>query len=180
MSRSPSTHGFTIFEVIVVMSLIALIFASVGPLFSSNTNMVEDSRAHQRAEAAHRRNMSALTRLLRGVDIQTLSGFSSEGLATAPSFSRVTGADLDDLTYTGSEQLRWIASPIGVDGVSSPGAVYLERAGTRYLIADRVPAGGFRLRQEGQNLVIELSTYWTTSASRVVTKSTESVVSIRN
>jgi prepilin-type N-terminal cleavage/methylation domain-containing protein len=180
MIRSQQVRGFTIFEVIVVMSLIALIIASVGPLFASNSDMVEDSRAHQRAEAAHQRNLAALTRLLRSIDIQTLDGFSSEGIATTPSFSRVTGADLDDLTYTGSEQLRWVASPIGVDGVPSPGAVYLERDGRRFLIADRVPAGGFVLRQEGQNLVIQLSTYWATSTSRVVTRSTESVVSIRN
>jgi prepilin-type N-terminal cleavage/methylation domain-containing protein len=180
MIRSQQARGFSMLEIIVVISLIALILASIGPLFASNTSMVEDSRAHQRAEAAHRRNIAALTRLLRGIDIQTLDGFSAEGIATTPSFSRVTGADLDDLTYTGNEQLRWIASPIGVDGVRFPGAVYLERDGKRYLIADRVPAGGFGVRQEGQNLVIQLSTYWATSASRVVTRRTESVVSIRN
>ena len=180
MQKNNHEAGFTFFEVVIVASLIALAFAALGPLFASNTNLVEDSRALQRAEAAHRRNMEALARVLRGVDIQTLDGFNASGVATAPSFSRVTGADIEDLTYTGAEQLRWIESPVGVDGVSRPGSVYLERDGQRYLIADRVPAGGFQVRQQGQSLVVQLSTYWTTSAGRSVTKQGESVISIRN
>ncbi|MDF1701145.1 MAG: type II secretion system protein [Planctomycetota bacterium] len=180
LPRRPSQRGFTMFEIIVVTSLIALALASIGPLFTSNTNLVEDSRALQRAEAAHRRNMAAVARVLRGVDIQTLSGFDSLGTTTQPQFSRVTGADLDDLTYAGHEQLRWIEAPIAVDGVKNPGAVYLEQAGQRTLVADRVPAGGFRVRQEGQSLVIELRTYWTTSAGRSVSTASESVISVRN
>ena len=48
------------------MSLIALALGSLAPLFTSNHNLVEDTRALQRAEAEHRRNMVALTRVLRG------------------------------------------------------------------------------------------------------------------
>lgn len=180
LRRRQSQRGFTMFEIIVVTSLIALALASLGPIFTSNTNLVEDSRAKQRAEAAHRRNMAAVARVLRGVDIQTLSGFDAQGTTTQPQFSRVTGADLDDLTYTGAEQLRWIEAPIAVDGVTRPGAVYLEHAGQRTLVADRVPAGGFRIRQEGQSLVIELRTYWSTSAGRAVSTASESVISVRN
>lgn len=164
----------------MVITLMALIMASLGPLFTSNTNLVEDSRAHQRAQAVHRRNLEALAKVLRGADIRTLSGFDTQGVATAPSFSRVTGADLVDLTYTGSEQLRWIEAPVAVDGVSRPGSVYLERSGQRFLVADRVPAGGFQVRQEGQSLVVELSTYYTTSAGRSVTTTGETVISVRN
>ncbi len=180
MTVRNAQHGFTIFEVIVVTSLIALILASLGPTFTSNDNLVQDSRAHQRAEAEHRRNMAALARVLRGVDIQTLAGFDTNGNSTAPTFSRVTGADLDDLTYSGDEGLRWIASPVPVDGVENPGAVYLERDGTRQLVANRVPAGGFRVVQQGQSLVVHLTTYYTTSRSRSVTKTSQSAISVRN
>ena len=172
--------GFTLFEVTVVISLMALIFAALGPLFSSNTSLVEDSRALQRAQAAHRRNMEALSRVLRSVDVQTLTGFNPSGVSTAPKFSRVTGADYEDLTYTGPEELLWVASPVNVDGVAKPGAVYLVQNTRRVLVADRVPAGGFRVRQEGQSLVVQLETYWTTNAGRTVTTSGESVISIRN
>ena len=76
--------------------------------------------------------------------------------------------------------MLWQASAIAVDGVPNPGAIYLLRDGTRYLVADRVPVGGFHVRQEGQNLVIHLRTYYLTSQSRLVYKTGESVVSVRN
>jgi prepilin-type N-terminal cleavage/methylation domain-containing protein len=173
-------HGFTLWEMTVVIALVALAMASLGPLFASNQNLADDTRAHQRAEAAHRRNMVALERVLRGIDLRTLDGFDSNGIAVSPSFARVTGADMDDLTTSGTEQLQWIASPVAVDGVERPGAVYLVKGTSRTLVADRVPAGGFHLTQEGQNLVIHLSTYWSTSAGRVVTDTSDSVVSVRN
>ena len=162
------------------MALMGLLFTVLGPLLSTNTDLVADTRAHQRAESAHRRNMAALGRVLRGVDIQSLSGFDMSGIATQPSFARVTGASLEDLTTIGDESLLWMPSTLGVDGVNKPGAVYLLRDGKRYLVADRVPAGNFHVRQEGQNLVIHLTTYFATSQSRVVTKTSESVVSVRN
>lgn len=179
MSR-PRAAGFTLYEVVIVLGLTAVLLSSITPLFTSNSNLAEDTRAHQRAEAAHRRNLVALAHILRAVDLQTLDGFDANGISTNPHFSRVTGADLDDLLYTGNEELLWIESPIAVDGVTRPGAVYLVQGGNRTLVADRVPSGGFRLRQEGQNLVIELTTYWATSAGRLVTEHGETVVSVRN
>jgi len=181
MSRQAARNGgFTLYEVVIVVTLMALAISALGPVLSTNDGLAKDTRAHQRAEAAHRKNMVALARVLRGIDIQSLDGFDSKGIATSPEFGRVTGADLDDLTYRGDEKLSWMPSPIGVDGVERPGAVYLLRDGRRFLVADRVPAGGFFVRQEGQNLVIHLTTYYATSAPRLVTKTSESVVSVRN
>ena len=162
------------------MSLLGLAVAGLGPVFASNDGLAKDTRAHQRAEAAHRKNMDALARVLRGVDIQSLAGFGTDGVAKIPEFGRVTGADLDDLTYSGDEKLAWMATPLDVDGVEKPGAVYLLRDGRRFLVADRVPADGFFVRQEGQNLVIHLTTYYATSAPRLVMKTSESAVSVRN
>ena len=175
-----SAGGFTIFEVIIVISLLGLALSALTSLFSSNSDLAADTRAQLRAEAAHRQNMAALARVLRGVDIQSLTGFDPKGIATQPAFGRVTGASLDELTYVGDERLAWMPATIGVDGVTKPGAVYLLRDGRRFLVADRVPAGGFHVRQEGQNLVIHLTTYYATSQPRLVLKTSESVVSVRN
>ncbi len=180
MSRARTQAGFTLYEVTVVIALMALAGTAVAQLFKGNTELVNDTRALQRAEAAHRRNLGALTRVLRGIDIQTLAGFDSQGMASSPSFGRVTGADLDDFTYRGDEKLSWKASPVAVDGVVKPGAVYLVRDGASRLVADRIPAGGFFVRQQGQSLVIHLTTFFATGAGRVVSRSSESVVSIRN
>ena len=179
MNRA-SNSGFTIYEVVIVIGLTTLLLSVVTPIFTSNTNMADATLAQQRLEAAHRRNLVALSHVLRGIDLQTLTGFDAGGASMNPHFARVTGADLDDLTYGGSEELRWVPSPIAVDGVPSPGSVYLVRAGARTLVADRVPSGGFRVRQEGQNLVVQLATYWTTSSGKTVTKTGETVVSVRN
>ena len=92
----------------------------------------------------------------------------------------VTGADLDGLTYGGSESLSWMPSAVAVDGVPYPGAVYLNTGGRRILVADRVPKDGFQVRQEGQSLVVSLTTYYVTSAGRLQTRATESVISVRN
>jgi prepilin-type N-terminal cleavage/methylation domain-containing protein len=178
--QTAANRGFTIYEVVIVMTLMGLALAGLGPIFSSNDALAKDTHAHQQAEATHRKNMVALARVLRGVDIQSLAGFGSDGVATTPEFGRVTGADLDDLTYSGDEKLIWMPSPLGVDGVTRPGAVYLMRDGKRFLVADRVPADSFFVRQEGQNLVIHLTTYYATSARRLVMKTSESVVSVRN
>ena len=162
------------------MSLLGLVFTSVSGLFTANTELSNDTRAHQLAEAAHRRNHAAISRVLRGIDIQTLSGFNNFGVATSPSFRRVSGMGTGDLTYVGDEQLVWVEAAMPVDGIEKAGALYLSRDGQRFLVADRVPADGFELTQEGQSLAVRLTTYHTTSRGTVVTKTSESAISIRN
>lgn len=180
MARAPAARGFTIYEVVIVISIIGLLLTALGSVLASNSDLAADTRAHQRAESAHRQNMAALGRVLRGVDVQSLTGFDNNGVATVPQFGRVSGAALDELTYIGDERLAWQPAPLAVNGVAKPGAVYLLRNGDRFLVADRVPDGGFHVRQEGQNLVIHLTTYYSTSQRRVVNKTSEAVVSIRN
>lgn len=179
-ARTPSSAGFTIYELVIAVGMAAVGLMAVTSSLATNADMVDDARARQRAEAAHRRNITAIARVLREVDIQTLGGFDGSGNATTPSFSRVTGADLDDLTYVGEESLEWSPSPLAVDGVKEPGAVYLVRGEQRTLVADRVPSGGFRLVREGQNLVIHMTTYYVTSTSHLAYRTSHSVVSVRN
>jgi len=104
-----------------VISLLGLALSALTSLFGSNSDLAADTRAQLRAEAAHRQNMAALARVLRGVDIQSLTGFDPKGIATQPAFGRVTGASLDELTYVGDERLAWMPATIGVDGVTKPG-----------------------------------------------------------
>ena len=180
MSRRGAQSGFTVLEMAIVISLVGVALSALSSVFTRNHELVRDTRAHQRVEAIHRSNIQALTRFLRDVDLVTLSNFSIKGVSTQPYFSRVTGADLDNLTYTGTEHLIWKPSPIAVDGIPYPGAVYLVTNGRSILVGDRVPKGGFLVRQEGQSLVVRLTTYYVTSASRRQTRTTESVISVRN
>jgi hypothetical protein len=173
-------RGFTIHEVVVTVSLLALALLSSSKLFGSNQDLSNETRAHQRAEAEHRRNLRALSKVLRTADIQTLDGFDLKGISTNPHFYRVTGAALNDRTYGGDEQLLWMPAPRSVPGVERPGAVYLVRDGHNELVADRVPAGGFSVEQQGQNLLIHLTTYYMTSARRLVKTASTAVVSLRN
>jgi type II secretory pathway pseudopilin PulG len=172
--------GFTFTELIFVVSLLGAILASVSGLLTTNSNLASETRTHQLAAAAHRQNHAALARVLRGIDLQSLSGFDTSGVATSPGFRRVTGADLDNLTSLGDERLLWVAAPLPVNGIDHPGAIYLVRDGTNYLVADRVPRDGFQVTQEGQSLLVRLTTYYATSADKVATKTSESAISVRN
>lgn len=180
MSRHSASAGFTMFEVVIAMSLFALAASSLSSVFGSNMTLVDDTRAHQRAESAHRKNMVALGRVLRGIDIESLGGLDGTGKAAAPTFARVLGADDTDFTYAPNEQLVWSVSPIAVDGVVNPGSVYLDQGGKRQLVADRIPAGGFWLQRDGKSLRIHLTTYYVTSTSKVSFRTSETVVSVRN
>jgi hypothetical protein len=77
-------------------------------------------------------------------------------------------------------ELRWLPASGDLDGVEQPGAVFLITPSGQRLIADRVPAGGFRIRQQGNTLVIHLTTYYTTRARRTVLTSGHTAVSMRN
>ena len=179
--RSPRQQsGFTILEVAVVISVIGIALSALSSVFTRNHELVRDTLAEQQVEAVHRSNLAALTRVFRNVDLKTLSNFDAQGESTNPGFARVTGADLDDLTYTGTESLVWLPAPVAVDGVAHPGAVYLVTGGRNILVADRVPRGGFRVRQEGQSIAVALTSYYVTSAGRHSTRSTETVISVRN
>lgn len=180
MTRSARQSGFTIIEIAVVISIFGIVMSALSTVFTRNHELVRDTRALQQVEAVHRNNLEALTRVFRNVDLTTLANLDGEGESTNPGFSRVTGADLDDVTYSENESLIWLPTPIPVNGVVDPGAVYLVTGGRRLLVASRVPKGGFRVRQEGRSIAVSLTSYYVTSAGRVSTRSTESVISVRN
>lgn len=169
------------YELVIAVALAALAATSLSSVLGTNMSMIDETRAHQRAEAAHRKNLVALGRVIRGIDVDSLGNLDGNGRSGDPTFARVTGADLDDFTYAPPEQLVWASSPVAVDGVVNPGGVYLDQGGgSRRLIADRVPSGGFWLRREDQSVVIHLTSYYVTSTSKLVYRTSETVIAVRN
>ena len=171
--------GFTFFEIALVMVILGSAFAVFANVFTSSEGLAEESRAMLRAHEDLRRNLEAVANVVRGVDIATLGGLDGDGASTAPTFQRVTGADMIGRTYDAVETIYWVASP-AVDGIAFPGRVVHEKSGTVTLLADRVPKDGFRVTLDGTTLVIHLTTYASTSARRTATVSGKTAVSFRN
>lgn len=172
--------GFTMVEVLLVSGFILAGLAAVGSLVGSAQDLTDDTRTHTRAVSEHRKNLRALSNLLRNVDITTLGGFDDEGTAAAPSFQRVAGVDLEDRSYLASERLEWRPISDTIWGVQQPGHIHLVTAGGTEVIARNVPAGGFVLRQEGATLAIQLTTFYTLGDRRTHQVTSETAVSLRN
>ncbi len=151
--------GWTLWETIVGVNIVAMALVVFGGVFSSTETLVRDGRAKHRAEEELRRNLEALANVLRGADVETLDGFDATGRSANPTFAKVTGADEIGRTYGPSEELRWSASAGAIPGVNAPGKVVLVRNGVEQVIADRVPGGAFSVRWEEGTLIVEVSTY---------------------
>jgi hypothetical protein len=161
MSRAANRQGgWTLWETIVGMSLIAMALLAFGNVFSSTETLVRDGRAQHRADESLRRNLEAIANVLRDVEKETLAGFDAYGRSSNPSFARVVGADRVGLLYGPSEELRWTASTGSVPGVETPGRVVHVVDGVERLVADRVPGGTFSVFWEEDTLVVEVTTYY--------------------
>jgi len=172
--------GYTMIEVAFVSALVLSGLAIIASLVGGTQELTTDTRAHSRAEAEHRKNLRALSNLLRNVDIATLAGFDQNGVATKPTFQRVAGVELDDRQYLGAERLEWVPTPGSVWGIPQPGLVRLVGPAGARPIALNVPAGGFLLRQEGNTLAIRLTTYYSLGDRRTAQVTSETAVSLRN
>jgi prepilin-type N-terminal cleavage/methylation domain-containing protein len=171
--------GFTMVEISVVAALFSLLLASVSGVFRSSSQLASDSRATLRVHEEHRRNLEALATVLRAGELSTFSNFSG-GTSTNPRFERVTGAGQFGLTTGGVEELLWVQDSSPVDGVGVAGKVrHVTATGSR-LVADRVPKDGFLVVQDGDNLIVKLTTYYTTSEGKTARLSGESTVFVRN
>ena len=178
--RHRTEAGFTMVEVAIVCVIALAGLATVGSLIGSTQDLTDDTRTHTRATSEHRKNLRALSNLLRNVDIATLEGFDEDGKAVEPMFQRVAGADLVDRSYLAPERLVWKPDPSPVWGVERPGAVHLVTASGDEVIAKNIPANGFALRQEGATLAIQLTTYYSLGARRTFHVTSETAVSLRN
>jgi hypothetical protein len=177
--RRHSEAGFTMFEIALVSAIALTGLAVVGQLLGTTQDLSTDTRAHSLAATEHRKNLRALTDVLRSIDIRTLKGLDA-GTTTAVEFQRVSGADLTDRVYEASERIEWRPSGADVWGIKYPGHLFLRSSAGDQRIAKNVPAGGFRIRQEGKTLAIDLTTYYTVGAKRTVQVTSETAVSLRN
>ena len=160
MKTRRTEAGWTLWETIVGMSLLALAILAFTNVFGSTEDLVRDGRAKHRAEENLRRNLEAIANVLRDIEAESIDGFDEEGRSTNPSFARVTGADRLGRIYGPSEELRWSASTGSVPGVDAPGRIVHVRGGAERLLADRVPEGSFSVFWDKGALVVELATYY--------------------
>ena len=184
--RTPSQAGFTFVEMMIGVVVFVIVMWAMTSLLGSTSDLSETSHVHTRAVAEHRRNLESLSSVLRVADIRSLGGFVPEDptaiprVATQPSFNRVTGVDRFDMTLAPTERILWRPSPQPVNGIANPGALWLIGDGEARVVADRVPQGGFELRQEGAVLAIRLTTYYATDADRTTSITSETAVTLRN
>ncbi|MHC5012042.1 MAG: hypothetical protein ACYTG6_14035 [Planctomycetota bacterium] len=171
--------GYTAIEVMLGLLILPFLVGAIGKAFGSSDELIQDSRVVLRAHEDLRRNLEAIANVVRDADIDTLANFTS-GTSTQPQYQRVVGADHLGRLYGGAEELRWMPVSGPVNGVAQPGVVVHTKNGVDRIIAVRVPQGGFRVNLEGNNLVILLTNYYSTSAAHVTSISGQTAVALRN
>jgi type II secretory pathway pseudopilin PulG len=179
MNRRTSQRGITIVEFILVVAIFALFSMVLTDVFMSSSSLVTSSRTEHRAQERLRRNMEAVSNVLRGAALDTLSGFNGAGEANTLQFARIDSVDGQGPIYLGSESLVWEPVAGSVDGVPAPGQIVHTLDGTRSVIATRVPQPGFTARLEEGALVIRMQTYYS-SQGRAVFATGSTAVALRN
>lgn len=178
--RTRAQAGFTFVEVAIAIVIFSIVMWAMTSMLGTTSELSKTSHIQTRAMAEHRRNLESLSSVLRTADIRSLSGFDVDGRATEPTFNRVTGVDRVDLTLADPERIAWRPSPAPVNGVANAGALWLVTDTDARVVADRVPQGGFELRQEGAVLAIRLTTYYATDSLRTTSITSETAVTLRN
>lgn len=178
--RDPRQCGHTLLELLIVVSIFALFGAVFTDGFASSSALVDDSRVRHRADERLRRNMEAVANLLRGADIDTVTGFASNGIAVDQlHFARVDTVDRDGPIYVGTESIEWRAEGGSVDGVANPGRLVWVLDGVETIIATRVPRYSFEAEFGAGALMIRMSTYYSREG-RVSVARGETAVALRN
>ena len=179
MSRGGRQHGFTFLEVLFATIVAVAVLGLSASLAVGTDELTQASHVATRGCSEHRRAHVALADVLRTVAVDSLEGFD-EGEATEPFFERIEGVGIHAFETAGRQSLVWRAVDHDVDGVAAPGQVWLVGESEERLLADRVPAGGFGVRQEGRLLVVRLTTYYATDQDHVRHVTSENAVLTRN
>jgi len=175
-----SQRGLTLLELLLSISIGVVTLGGASALTQTTTEMSRASHVDSRAHVEHRRGLLAVSDVLRTVALGTLQGFDAGGASSQPAFQRVLGVDAHEPLYGAIERLEWRRSNRPVAGVKDPGAVWLVTGKQARIIADRVPGGGFVVRQEGNVLAIRLTTYYATDQRHSAWVTSETAVSLRN
>lgn len=179
MRHTSRQRGITIVEFILVVAIFALFTMVLTDVFMSSSNLVTSARTEHRAQERLRRNMEAVSNVLRGAAMDTLAGFDPSGNAETLQFARIDTVDGQGPIYFGNESIAWEATAGSVDGVPTPGRLVHRIDGTARVVATRVPQTGFTARLEDGALVIRMRTYYS-SQGRAVFATGETAVALRN
>jgi prepilin-type N-terminal cleavage/methylation domain-containing protein len=178
-----SKRGFSLLELLVATSLFATLMASLVAVYHTTQGFSARSAVVLKANEEKQRDLDVIADVLRGAASASLTGFDAGGVATAPSFQLVTGADAAGRILGPVETIDWRAAATPVGGVGNPGELTLTQGGVTTTLAARVPRNGFVVRRSGNTLRITLTTYYAASseAERAVATVTGDVsVALRN
>lgn len=150
--RRPSARGFTLFEILVAVAVLAAMMAAFGRAFVGASRLSSVSRVRMRAEADHRRSLESLAARLRSVEVEALGEVDAHGEARTLTYRAVTGHDGRSRIRGPREQLEW--RPGTRDGA----VVVVHEDGTVEPVAPGVRQGGFGVELVGNELVVRLTT----------------------
>ena len=179
MRSSRRTSGVTMVETVVSIAIIASVFVGVGGVMRTSSGLARRTHANQLASQENRRSLERITNALRSADVDSLSGFDVNGIATAPQYKQVTGAVGTTPTLSAAQTIQWF-SKVDKSGAANPGEIDLVVGGVKTRLADRVQSGGFRVVQSGSTLKVTLTTYRPNADGGLTYASGEASVSIRN
>jgi prepilin-type N-terminal cleavage/methylation domain-containing protein len=180
MRNAHRQRGFTVLEASVVLAVFGGLLTLVARSFTATNGLVNDTQAEVRAQDEARRDLQAIADVLRGAAVTSLSGFDATSVATDLTFQRATGAVGGVATFDAAEEMTWQPATAPVNGVANPGQVVVTQGGVSRVLATRVAGGGFSVLQQGNTLVVRLSTYYSTAARVTKTLSTSTSISLRN
>ncbi|MDJ0520568.1 MAG: type II secretion system protein [Planctomycetota bacterium] len=181
MNNASSQRGYTMFEVVIVVSMMAIAVLSLHTWLDRTRWLEKDARARMDVERELRLNLQSVANILRNADESTLQAFDGNGVATRPQFRRIVDAAAGVEIRGNAALLEWRSSNRVVEGVERPGDLYLVEGASSRVVAKQVPEGGFRVIRESDMLEIELSTYARgTEANTALEVSGHAVVLLRN
>lgn len=182
--RTPRARqrGFTIIEILVTIVIASVLTATAVQSTVTADAIEKEARARMQVVTTHRRNQVAISNILRMAAIDSLTNFTESGESEQPGFRTVTGLADNEPVLGDPEQLLWTATPTAsAPGIENPGDIRLVAAdGSERVVARDVPSDSFSVRQEGRNLVLTLTTYFTRNEQNAHTLTSDTVISLRN
>lgn len=194
MRRARAT-GFTLVETLVVVAIAGIMFAALGQTLGASTRLYGTARAHLHSHDDVHRSLDAISGLLRGAMLTTLTPVpaivESDGVAgitiddwrdqwaTQLSFQQPND---DQATYAPGviQTLSW-RSAAPVNGIPTPGEVIHTVGSSVRVIAPRVPGNGFRIRRVGEaSLEVLLTTYSSPAPNTTAAVTASATVLVRN
>jgi prepilin-type N-terminal cleavage/methylation domain-containing protein len=187
MARLRRSSGFSLVEVVVVTALFASLVGTLVTVHKTTLDFTRRTYAEMRANEEQQRNLAAIANVLRGAAVSSLTGFNVAGIATAPSFQTVTGADAAGRILGPVQSLAWTActstEACGCGGgstASNMGDLELAVGLAKVTLASGVAKGGFVVTKSANTLKVTITTRYSTDDQTTATVTGDVSVSLRN